>query len=321
MPRIRSIAHITGVEATANRISSGRKRNKRIKVACYCSNCNGKLVLSRTKIFYESGRNVPPVIQLPNEPPEIPDVTPEIPDETPEIPAEIPDVQVIIDESEEGESSTTSRRHNERQITEDNPERNFLPRRRIVRRTIYHPPELHGIGPDESAIYNTSDSTSNSSSDQESNNESTAEVFEDYSSPPYQDDPDIEEETTINDRFSWILLWIMMFRIKFNISETATESLIKFMKLVLTEIGDNTFSEFPDSLYLARKVLGLKDHFHLFVPCPKCHKLYRKQEVEQFQQNGSTAVMNCRHVEFPNSSLRMGRFCNTPLSRKMGTKI
>ena len=218
MPRIRSIAHITGVEATANRISSGRKRNKRIKVACYCSNCNGKLVLSRTKIFHESGRNVPPVIQLPNEPPEIPDVTPEIPDETPEIPAEtpeipaeIPDVQVIIDESEEGESSTTSRRHNERQITENNPEHNFLPRRRIVRRTIYHPPELHGIGPDESAIYNTSDSTSNSLSDQESNNESTAEVFEDYSSPPYQDDPDIEEETTINDRFSWILLWIMMF--------------------------------------------------------------------------------------------------------------
>ena len=165
MPRIRSIAHITGVEATANRISSGRKRNKRIKVACYCSNCNGKLVLSRTKIFHESGRNVPPVIQLPNNPPKIPNITPEIPDETPEIPAEIPDVQVIIDESEEGESSTTFRRHNERQITEDNPERNFLPRRRIVRRTIYHPPELHGIGPDESAIYNTSDSTSNSLSD------------------------------------------------------------------------------------------------------------------------------------------------------------
>ena len=79
---------------------------------------------------------------MPNEPPEIPDVTPEILDETPEIPAEIPDVQVIIDKLEKGKSLTTSRRHNERQITKDNPECNFLSRRRIVRCTIYHPPNF-----------------------------------------------------------------------------------------------------------------------------------------------------------------------------------
>src|SRR5256714_14552178 len=76
--------------------------------------------------------------------------------------------------------------------------------------------------------------------------------------------------------FSWILLWIMNFRIRFNISETATESLVKFMKLVLTEIGGNEFTNFPSNLYLAKKSLGFNDRFHSFVPCPKCHKLYNK---------------------------------------------
>src|SRR6187401_3453683 len=91
--------------------------------------------------------------------------------------------------------------------------------------------------------------------------------------------------STHNKRFLWILLWIMNFRKKFNIPETATESLIKFMKLVLTEIGGDNFNAFPESLYTTRNELGLKDQFQTFVPCPKCHKLYEKREVENFRQD------------------------------------
>jgi hypothetical protein len=80
---------------------------------------------------------------------------------------------------------------------------------------------------------------------------------------------------------------------RFNISETATESLIKFMKLVLEEIGGTTFNEFPGTLYLARKTLELKDRFHRFVVCTKCHKLYNKQEVKDFRQDGNLAIMKC----------------------------
>src|SRR6266540_1894956 len=119
-------------------------------------------------------------------------------------------------------------------------------------------------------------------------------------------------------KFLRILLWIMTFRTRFNITETATEALIKFMKLVLIEIEGDNFRDFPDSIYLTKKTLGLKDQFHSLVPCPKCHKLYQKQEVTNFQQNGIPAIMTCRHIEFPNSSLRNSRSCNTPLSRKIG---
>jgi hypothetical protein len=187
----------------------------------------------------------------------------------------------------------------------------FMPRKR-TRRHINRsqvPLEL----PDIDSDLGSEDEASDHTSGIETQDEAVAEVFEDYTPPPYQY-PDMEEPP-ISDRFSWILLWIMTFRIKFNIPETATESLIKFMKLVLSEIGGDDYSEFPASLYLARKVLGLKDQFHIFVPCPKCHKLYQKQEVENFKQDGSLAVMNCRHVEFPNSAHRKSRTCNMPLSQ------
>src|SRR6266498_2221941 len=110
----------------------------------------------------------------------------------------------------------------------------------------------------------------------------------------------------------------MTFRIRFNITEIATEALIKFMKLVLIEIGGDNFRDFPDSIYLAKKTLGLKDQFHSLVSCLKYHKLYQKQEMTNFQQNGIPAIMTCQHIEFSNSSLRNSHSCNTLLSQKIG---
>jgi len=74
----------------------------------------------------------------------------------------------------------------------------------------------------------------------------------------------------------------MIFQIRFNITETATEALIKFMKLVLIEIEGDNFRDFLDSIYLAKKTLGLKDQFHSLIPYLKCYKLYQKQEVMNF---------------------------------------
>ena len=74
----------------------------------------------------------------------------------------------------------------------------------------------------------------------------------------------------------------MSFRTRFNLPEIATESLIQFMRLVLTEISGSDFDSFPKTLHLVRKELNLKDKFHNFAACPKCHKLYNKQEVKNF---------------------------------------
>ncbi|PKK57824.1 hypothetical protein RhiirC2_797342, partial [Rhizophagus irregularis] len=99
--------------------------------------------------------------------------------------------------------------------------------------------------------------TDTSSSD---GNETFANTFENYSPPDFKSYQK-EEKMTIDDKFSWILLWIMTFQKKFNLPETATKSQLKFMKIVLKEIGGNIYDSFPDSLYLARIQLGLKDCF------------------------------------------------------------
>ena len=112
---------------------------------------------------------------------------------------------------------------------------------------------------------------------------------------------------TTNSQFLWVLLWIMNFHRRFNISETVTESLIKFIKLLLTEIGGSNFNEFPGSLYLVRNVLGLKDQHHSFVECLKCHKLYNKKNVKEYRQDGNYMIMKCNHIEFPNSTVRRSK--------------
>jgi hypothetical protein len=101
----------------------------------------------------------------------------------------------------------------------------------------------------------------------------------------------------------------MSFCKRFNILETATKSLIQFIKLILTEIGSSDFEEFPSSLYLVRNTLGLKDQYHKFATCLKCHKLYNKKEVEEFQQDGNFKVMKCSHVKFLNSTFRRLKQC------------
>ncbi|EXX62178.1 hypothetical protein RirG_164250 [Rhizophagus irregularis DAOM 197198w] len=87
--------------------------------------------------------------------------------------------------------------------------------------------------------------TDTSSSDgNESDDETFADTFENYSPPDFKSYQE-EEKTTIDNKFSWILLWIMTFRKKFNLPKTVTESQLKFMKIVLKEIGGDIYDSFP----------------------------------------------------------------------------
>jgi hypothetical protein len=175
--------------------------------------------------------------------------------------------------------------------------------------------ELEDASTDESYGYSTEEDTSTDDGHESSDNE-CHEIFEDYSCPSFEPFQDSNPQSINNRLFLWIILWIMSFRTRFNLPKTATESLIKFFKLVLIEIGGSDFDTFPNSLYQARKDLDLKDRFHSFVACPKCHKLYNKQEVKNFRRNERLAIMKCSHVVFPNSITRRLKMCQTPLSQQ-----
>ena len=74
----------------------------------------------------------------------------------------------------------------------------------------------------------------------------------------------------------------MNFRLQFNLSVTATEVLIKFMRLVLIKIGSDEFKRFCKNLNKTKQFLELSNKFISFVACPKYHKLYKKDKVTDF---------------------------------------
>ncbi|GET54803.1 hypothetical protein GLOIN_2v1775288 [Rhizophagus irregularis DAOM 181602=DAOM 197198] len=309
--RNRSISGIINEEI----VSSARPTsNKRKLVVCNCPDCDGNLVDSRTKEIHDSRHQ------------EYQDSQGTISSQVRQL--EIGEISIpasagrMIDESirQESEKSDNS---NQDDVDDEHQdvEFNFLPRQRARKYT--NRPEISEDPEDSSSSEYTTEEDIYSdtlSIGSESDNDpisGISEIFEDYSPPsyePFQNPPYLESNY---DRFLWILLWIMNFRTRFNIAETATETLIKFMKLALCEFSSDDFNDFPDSLYLTRKKLGLNDQFHSFVPCPKCHKLYKKEEVVDFKQEDNPAIMKCQHIEFPNSSVRRSRLCNTALSEKI----
>jgi hypothetical protein len=246
MTRRRSVSSILG-KPKNKRSHSFQKSHKKKKVPCYCNNCNRKLVLERTKLLHETEGNT----NDSNEDESSEDESSEkeafliiqktAKQNTTEDTEDIELSQVSHQTSTSGSVSEGYIKSQRLQIPKGiDIDHSFLPQR-CVRYTDRSQSTSLNI---ESNEYNTSEQNTRMSLDSESNNESSyAEIFEDYSSPPYQANMDAEENL-ISDQFSWILLWIMNFCITYNIPETAAESLIKFMKIVLNEIGGNNFRLF-----------------------------------------------------------------------------
>uniref|UniRef100_U9UFM0 Transposase domain-containing protein n=1 Tax=Rhizophagus irregularis (strain DAOM 181602 / DAOM 197198 / MUCL 43194) TaxID=747089 RepID=U9UFM0_RHIID len=292
MTRKRAIASIINDETQVNHSSGRSTRKRRTRLRCYCSKCNGNFVDPRTKVlhdlkdqnsadssFNKSTTNFDMNMIQENE----------------------LELESVISHETVDHQIDRIQQNTQEHETADGSEFIFLPRR-----SKRH----HDDSVNEETEFTTEDDRNTRFSSDESTSGEDFESFEDYSCPgfePFQDPT--ATRTTTDDRFLWILIWIMSFRTRFNLPETATELLLKFMKLVLKEVGGADFDEFPDTLYLIKKVLDLKDRFHNFAACLKCHKLYKKQEVRD------SSVTNCQHIEYPNSKTRRTRLCQTALSR------
>jgi Transposase family tnp2 len=309
MVRKRSISSVLDENPTTTRTARITVRSivqpRSNKVPCYCSNCEGNLVNLRTKSRHELLSEVLANVSAENLSQPLPEI--------------LENLNIQGNDNNESYQPTTLNEQKVDEVRQDN----LLPRKREARYISTRVPisDLDSSGNLDSSSRESIPSSEDEIDDNDSNedNEPTntiLENFEDYSCPSFEpfQEPNV---APTNNQSLWILLWIMKFRTRFNISETATESLIKFIKLILEEIGginNTTFKDFPTTLYNARNTLGLADQFHSFVVCTKCHKLYNKQEVKEFRQDGTLAIMKCQHIEFPNSSRR--RMCQTPLSHQ-----
>ncbi|RGB28745.1 hypothetical protein C1646_767424 [Rhizophagus diaphanus] len=240
------------------------------KVPYFCSDCEGMLVASRTKNRYELSSQFSSDVS-----------------------------EVIIKNTEIWNNEPSKVLENTENINDKSSQLIILNKQRVDRL-----PQRCRLRYILTKVSIDSESNNESNGDEESEN-SNSGTFEDYSCPSFElyQDPDVTPTPTNDDnKFLWILIWIMKFRMRFNIPETATKSLIKFIKLLLEEIGDTAFENFPITLYKARNILNIEDQFHSFAACMKYHKLYNKQEVEEFRQDEILAIMKCQHIKFPNSS-------------------
>ena len=84
----------------------------------------------------------------------------------------------------------------------------------------------------------------------ENNNE---ETIMDYSASDIKngDKEVFENIDNLDNSFGWILIWILKYQQRYWLSDTATESLVKFMHYLLTYLDQDQFNNFSESLYLA----------------------------------------------------------------------
>ena len=118
-----------------------------------------------------------------------------------------------------------------------------------------------------------------------------------------------------------IIIWAFKYQQRFRLSDIALEALIKFLYIILIRLNKSQFKSFPNSLYMAKKMLNIfQPKMHLAV-CNDCHKLHNVKEIVAYKEKGKVAIMNCLHKEYPNNP-HSGE-CNNPLSilkkRKGGT--
>ena len=78
----------------------------------------------------------------------------------------------------------------------------------------------------------------------------------------------------INQEFAWIVIWILKYQERYQLSDMTTDSLIKFIRYVLIMINKDIYSEFLTSLHIACKLFGISDQIIKYATCKKYCKLY-----------------------------------------------
>ena len=92
---------------------------------------------------------------------------------------------------------------------------------------------------------------------------------------------------------------ILKLQSRFRLSELSTDAIVKLFRKVLTEIDGERFDEFPKSLYVTKRRLGVVGPYKKFAVCPTCHKLFAIEVAEGHKEGGVAAEFRCDHVEFP----------------------
>ena len=153
----------------------------------------------------------------------------------------------------------------------------------------------------------------NADSDDEGNGESDNEGL--FTAPNFDDNNNYKSIELDDSLDTEIILWLFKFQQRYRVSDMALEALIKFLSNTLKLIDDMRFQEFPVSIFLAKKKLGIFQPKLRMVACTNCHKLYDSKIVTNYKVNNKLAVIHCSYEEFPNNPIPANKkLCNNELT-------
>src|SRR5438045_887991 len=81
---------------------------------------------------------------------------------------------------------------------------------------------------------NNNDEDDNNDNDNDDDNDDDDDIFKDYSSPDYNISDNFNDLQNISEE--WIIIFILRFQTRFQLSDTAIDTLIKFVKHVLIKL-------------------------------------------------------------------------------------
>lgn len=301
-----------------------RKRSRtRNQVKCFCSKCNGIYVDPRTKNKHSINRNTATVsLQNENDPMiessrrSFVNEEEEPPIEHQEDASQLDNLAILSSKIRKRNRNNTLWKYNETNQEDSNSNKNDSEEtdNNIDDTNDTDNDYASFDGNDGDDGNNGDDSDGSDGSDDSDDSDDETNIFEDYSPPEYEFPENFNDLQNIDE--DWIIIFILRFQTRFRLSDTAIDTLIKFVKHVLTKLDCNRFKNFPTSLYTTRKKLGLKHQFVTFSVCPSCHKLHNIKNVKQHTVREQKAIKKCDHIQFPNNQRHSLRKCDAPLSEQ-----
>ena len=111
----------------------------------------------------------------------------------------------------------------------------------------------------------------------------------------------------------------MKYQQRYNISDIGVETLIKFLRHILSHFKIDGADRLPKSINTIKSSLGILTKYNKYAICPKCHKLYDPLVVKEVNVNDQECK-KCTHVEYPKHRVSAQRSaCNEPLAELIKT--
>ncbi|CAB4428644.1 unnamed protein product [Rhizophagus irregularis] len=176
----------------------------------------------------------------------------------------------------------------------------------VTEQLLYNSEEEQATNEDEDVYFNEEDDDDDDLLGQHVN----------FDTPEYDDGIEGAELPIpdINAGFTWIVYWIFKYQERYRLPDTAIDSLLKFVRYILVLVDENTYSKFPKTLYMARKLFGIGNQLIKFATCKKCCKLYAVKDLPTDQP------YHCTFQDYPNHPMsNLRSYCNNIITKQIPT--